>query len=117
MEIISRQEVDIKSFSKEEILDQRELFLLAKQAVLFVDFCETEDLAIIGIEGGTYDGSFTPNIDLIRDYSQYQLMDDWCEFRSHCNRQARIFLAAYSHDESFRFYLTIFSKFDWISYG
>jgi hypothetical protein len=101
------------NLTKEEILKlDEQLFLSAEQGLALTDFCELEDLAVVGIEGGGYDGcSFTPDIDLIQDYTK-STATDWARFRQLCNKRARVFLAPYIGDHNRRFYLVVFSKND-----
>ena len=111
MEVMS-QENKFNDLTKNDVLDCRELFLSADEALRLTDFCELEDLAVVGIEGGEYDGyAFTPDLDLIQDYSE-PTTNDWPRFRTHCNKHARIFLTPFIGDRNRRFYMVIFSRND-----
>ncbi|MBK7706135.1 MAG: hypothetical protein IPJ30_10220 [Acidobacteria bacterium] len=98
-----------QDLTKEQILQRAELFLSAEDGLRLTDYCEIEDLAVIGIEGGTYNGSFTPDLDLIQDYSE-PIVADWPRFRQYCNKRALLFLAPYVGDLTRRFYLVIVPK-------
>lgn len=102
-----------QNLTREDILkSDDQLFLSAEEGLSLADFCEREDLAIVGIEGGEYDGyAFTPDLDLIQDYSELTATD-WPQFRHHCNKRARIFLARFIGDRNRRFYMVVFSRKD-----
>lgn len=111
MEIMTENK--FQTLTKKEILNlESQLFLSAEEGLSLTDFCEHEDLAVVGIEGGEYDGyAFTPDLDLIQDYSKLTAAD-WPRFRHLCNKRARIFLASFIGDQNRRFYMVVFSKND-----
>lgn len=111
MEIMTENK--FQNLTRDEILKlDDQLFLSAEEGLSLSDFCEREDLAVVGIEGGKYDGyAFTPDIDLIQDYSE-STYTDWPQFRNHCNKRARIFLAPFIGDRNRRFYMVVFSRDD-----
>jgi len=111
MEIM--MENKFQNLTREDILkSDDQLFLSAEEGLSLADFCEREDLAIVGIEGGEYDGyAFTPDLDLIQDYSELTATD-WLQFRHHCNKRAQIFLARFIGDRNRRFYMVVFSRKD-----
>lgn len=66
-----------QNLTREEILKlDDELFLSAEDAMSLIEFCELEDLAVVGIEGGEYDGNaFKLDLDLFQDYSEVTAPD------------------------------------------
>lgn len=96
----------------DEIYSEGELFLNASDGLELVKFCEQKSWVILGIEGGTFDGtSFTPDLSLIRDYSAVTSLR-WDEYRKDCNSKARAFIAAFSGEDTLRFYLTFVDEHD-----
>lgn len=86
-----------------------ELFLNVADALDFVDYCDKDDWAIIGLEGGTFeDGNFTPDLDLVFDLSNTK-SGTWIEYRVTCNDKARLFLSTFIPASEFWFYI-IFSN-------
>lgn len=104
--------IGFEDLSAEEVYAEGELFLTAGQGLKLVELCEQKNWAILGIEGGMSDGtSFTPDLNLIRDYS-VEISSGWKEFREDCNSKARAFLEAFSGEENLHFYLTFVDEHD-----
>jgi len=104
--------IGFEHMSAEEVYAEGELFLNAGQGLKFIGLCEQKNWAILGIEGGISDGtSFTPDLNLIRDYS-VDKASGWKEFREDCNSKAHAFLEAFSGEEILRFYLTFVNEQD-----
>jgi hypothetical protein len=108
---IRTTENHFQNLTREEILKlDDELFLSAEDAMSLIEFCELEDLAVVGIEGGEYDGNaFTLDLDLIQDYSELTA-PDWPRFSQNCNKRSRIFLAPFIGDQKRSFYLVVLSE-------
>lgn len=101
-----------EDMSAEEVYAEGELFLSARGGLKFVEFCDSQDWAILGIEGGTFDGTvFTPDLTLIRDYSAERVLK-WDHYRNDCNAKARAFLEAFSGENTLRFYITFAIEHD-----
>jgi len=102
---------NFEDLSKEDLYEQGELFLDCSDGLRFIDFCDHQDLAVIGIEGGKYEDIFTPDVNLIQDYSSLNAKN-WIEFRLLCNSKARTFLQQFADATEFRFYLVFIKEID-----
>lgn len=104
--------IGFEDMSAAEVYAEGELFLGAHGGLKLVEFCDRQNWAILGIEGGVFDGTvFTPDLNLIRDYSAAPVLS-WDQYRKDCNAKARAFLEAFSGENSLRFYLTFADEHD-----
>lgn len=108
----NKSTIGFESMSAEDVYAEGELFLTAGEGLKLVELCDQLNWAILGIEGGVSDGiSFTPDLNLIRDYS-VEISSDWEAFREDCNSKARAFLEAFSTELNLHFYLTFVDEHD-----
>lgn len=90
-----------------------ELYIPKQIASDFIDLCENNDLAVIGIEGLIYeDGKFIPQLDLIADYSSLHPVS-WTSYKGTCNSAARAFIASSKSpgDLYFSFVISSYDEF------
>jgi hypothetical protein len=86
----------IKEFNKRGKIVSGELVFNAQTALDFVDACESNDLAVIGVEGFILEsGGLRPQPNMIADYSSAE-KSTWKQFRDLCNRSAKQFLRTIS---------------------
>jgi hypothetical protein len=69
-----------------------EVYLPIREGLRFVDACDVESLAVIGIEGMTIVGSsIQANLEAIADFSKVTA-STWDEYRRSCSAEARAFI-------------------------
>lgn len=108
----NKSTIALEDMTADEVYAKGELFLTAGQGLKLIELCEQKNWAILGIEGGFSDGtSFTPDLNLIRDYS-VDASPNWKYFRKDSNAKARAFLEAFSGEETLLFYLTLVNEHD-----
>ena len=89
---MSDQQVAQKYLSR-SVVDGPELYLRIPDAVEFIHYCQSKDLAVLGIEGFLFDcGTLTPRMDLIADYSTTRESSSWKEYRDSVNNEALSFV-------------------------
>ena len=75
----------------------------------FIDMCNRNDVAIIGIEGGrVYGKSFVPDIDLIADTTVND--NNWRKYRKACNDGAAIYFDSVELTGNVVFVMTIINE-------
>ncbi len=84
------------------VSENGEIYIPKRKASDFIDLCENNQLAVIGMEGFIYeDSKFIPQLDLIADYSSSEF-GDWISYMETCNSAARAFIeSAKSKDNLF----------------
>ena len=96
----------------EELYSEGEVFLNAKDGLKFIELCEKEQWAVIGVEGGFYDGEvFTPDSNLAEDYSSINFWN-WYLYKQNCNLRATEFLKNFVLEDNLRFYLIFVNEHD-----
>jgi hypothetical protein len=112
MEIIMRIEIEnLENLALSDIYAEGEMFLNVLDGIKFVEFCETKIWAIIGIEGGVFEnGIFTPDLDLVMDYSSNAKKNSWHLFHNECNSKAIKFLSNFIEQTNMRFYLAFIDE-------
>jgi hypothetical protein len=89
--VLSEKQV-FSLYQDKAIVRHHEFFLPASNALDFLETCDQNCFAVVGMEGFIYDGqTVQPQLDLIADYSAAS-GDTWEEFKKICNASARAFL-------------------------
>jgi hypothetical protein len=83
----------IREEFKDDIYDSHEIFFRSDAVLKFIDWCDENDISIIGIEGfEVKEHSITPRLDMIADFSEsLGRNDDWNLLREKLNQSARNF--------------------------
>ncbi|MCZ8049795.1 MAG: hypothetical protein GPI90_20905 [Microcystis aeruginosa K13-05] len=91
-----------------------ELYLPISHSLKFLQDCQQNELAIIGIEGFIYEeGEISPQLDLIADFSSISA-SDWQNYQNICNSAAKNFLLGVNiKDKSMVFNFVILSRSEW----
>jgi hypothetical protein len=90
------------------------------KAMRFIDKCERDDLAILGIEGFVREpDGVRPQLDLIADFSPKGVVGEetWEEYRPQVNQTARKFLKFAQSTPNVVFEFVTWSKDDWLVRG
>jgi len=83
------------------------------QAFDFITSCQENNLAVIGIEGFSYEGKMLkPQLDMIADYS-WANARCWIEYRELCNQSAKDFLKHLRHRDRLVLSFVVLSEADW----
>jgi hypothetical protein len=86
-----------------------EIYIPKREVSDFIDLCESNQLAVIGVEGLIYeDGKFIPQLDLIADYSSSRIAD-WTTYMETCNSAARAFIESAKSRENLYFTFVVLS--------
>lgn len=84
----------------------------AGDVLRFIESCNRQRIAIIGIEGGILsDGKFIPDLDLVADLSRRGNLV-WSEFWKKCNHSAALFLNETDFSNDSVFVMTIIDELD-----
>lgn len=108
--MLSEKQVFDQFISRGVAGDYGELYLPRASSLEFIQACEENDLAVVGIEGFRYeDGKLLPQLDLIADYSSTPDAS-WSSYKNACNNSARIFVEDSDSRYSLCFSFTVMSR-------
>ena len=83
-------------------------------ALKFIEQCERRGDAVLGIEGfAVSDEGRRPRMDLIADFSPTEPRQQWEDYRSQVNREARRFVEGAPSSKDLVFEFVTWSKHDW----
>ena len=111
--MLSEEEV-LEQFRGKARLADGDIYLAQDDVSALVNVCQENDLAVLGLEGGTHDGkNFLPNLDMILDCSLDGPLTTWEEKRDICNRSALDFLESLARPEDLLLIPVLMSREQW----
>lgn len=107
------EEQILSKFKEKAIFKSGELYFSTIEALKFVNFCQKNNFAIIGLEGFFYKKKEVyPQLDMIVDYSSLKTKT-WEEFQNQCNDSIKKYLSTLKSTKEIVINFTIFSKEEW----
>ena len=92
------------SFASAAVRRGKEFYFDRALAMQFLDRCDIDDFAVIGIEGFRITPTATePDMTLIADYSGRLITGEWGQIKRACNTDARQFVRAAPEGAFFNF--------------
>lgn len=108
--MLSEEQIYARFTSNGIVTEGGEVYIPKISAAEFIELCEKNDLAVIGIEGLVYsDGNLIPQLDLIADYSSSH-SSDWSSHKLACNSAARTFVHGSNSRENLYFAFVVMSE-------